>query len=312
MIINTGNRTDIPAYYSEWFYQRVEEGFVLTRNPYYPQQVTKYVLSPEVVDCIAFCTKNPQPMLKRLHELEAFHQFWMVTITPYGRDIEPFVPEKERVMDSFCALSERTGIKGMSWRYDPIFITEKYPLGYHIRTFEMMVKRLQGYTDNCIISFIDLYEKTKRNFPGVREVTRSDRETIGREFTAIGRRHGIRIKTCCEGADLAKYGVDISGCMTKSVVERAVGCELDIPRLSPAREGCDCLLGNDIGMYNTCGHGCLYCYANYDRETVVQNMKRHDPKSPFLIGGLMDGDVVKEAKQTRYASGQLTLGAYFS
>ncbi|MBQ8814857.1 MAG: DUF1848 domain-containing protein [Lachnospiraceae bacterium] len=312
MIINTGNRTDIPAYYSEWFYRRVEEGFVLTRNPYYPQQVTRYALSPDVVDCISFCTKNPQPMLRRLDELDGFQQFWMVTITPYGRDIEPFVPEKERVMDSFCALSERTGIRGMSWRYDPIFISEKYSLDYHIRTFEDMASRLQRYTDNCIISFIDLYTKTKRNFPGVREVTGNERDTIGREFTAIGRRYGIRIKTCCEGTDLARYGVDISGCMTKSVVERAVGCALDIPRLSPAREGCDCLLGNDIGMYNTCGHGCLYCYANYDRETVVRNMKLHDPKSPFLIGGAMEGDVVKEAKQTRYASGQLTLGDYFS
>lgn len=312
MIINTGNRTDIPAYYSEWFYRRVQEGFVLTRNPYYPQQVTRYALSPDVVDCISFCTKNPQPMLRRLHELDGFQLFWMVTITPYGRDIEPFVPEKERVMDSFCALSEQTGIRGMSWRYDPIFISETYSLEYHIKTFETMASRLQGYTDNCIISFIDLYAKTKRNFSGVMEVTRSERETIGQEFTAIGRRYGIRIKTCCEGTDLAKYGVDISGCMTKSVVERAVGCALDIPRLSPARGGCDCLLGNDIGMYNTCGHGCLYCYANYDRETVVRNMKLHDPKSPFLIGGAMEGDVVKEAKQTRYASGQLTLGDYFS
>ena len=307
MIINTGNRTDIPAYYSEWFYRRVEEGFVLTRNPYYPQQVTRYALSPDVVDCISFCTKNPQPMLRRLDELDGFQQFWMVTITPYGRDIEPFVPEKERVMDSFCALSERTGIRGMSWRYDPIFISEKYSLDYHIRTFEDMASRLQGHTDNCIISFIDLYEKTKRNFHRVREVTGNERESIGREFTAIGRRYGIRIKTCCEGTELAKYGVDTSGCVTKSVVERAVGCELDIPRLSPAREGCDCLLGNDIGMYNTCGHGCLYCYANCDRETVIQNMKRHDPKSPFLIGGPMEGDVVKEAKQERFSSGQLTL-----
>ena len=105
MIINTGSRTDIPAFYSEWFYRRIREGFVMVRNPYRPTDVTRYLLDPSVADMIAFCTKNPAPMLGRLHELDAFRTFFMVTITPYGKDIEPYVPEPDRVMDAFAALS---------------------------------------------------------------------------------------------------------------------------------------------------------------------------------------------------------------
>lgn len=308
MILNTGNRTDIPAFYSEWFYNRIREGYVLTRNPYYPEQVLRYCLDPEVVDILCFCTKNPKPMLDRLDELERFRQFWFVTITPYGRDIEPFVPEWEAVADSFCRLSERLGIHAISWRYDPIFISNEYPVAFHLEHFEKMAGKMQGAVDNCVISFIDLYEKTKRNFPGVREVRCEERDQIGREFVRIGRKYGIQIRTCCEGTELMKYGVDVSGCMTKNILERAIGCVLEVPEKGNSkREGCDCLLGSDIGMYNTCGHGCLYCYANYDRETVERNMRLHDPESPFLIGGFREGDVVKEARQVSCCSGQMKL-----
>lgn len=307
MVINTGSRTDIPAYYSEWFFNRVREGCVLVRNPYYPEQVSKYRLTPDVVDVICFCTKNPEPMLKRMNELAAFRQLWYVTITPYGKEIEPGVPEKKKVMDSFKRLSRIVGIKAVSWRYDPVFITEKYSLEFHLRSFEQMAESLQGYADNCVISFIDLYEKTKRNFPGVREVRREEREVIGREFVRIGKKYGIAIRSCCEGTELEKYGVDISGCMTKAVVERAIGCSLDVPKSKkPAREICSCLLGNDIGMYNTCAHGCIYCYANYDKETVIRNRKMHDPDSPFLIGGFRQEDKIKDVKQESYIDGQLS------
>ena len=122
MIINTGMRTDIPAFYSEWFMNRVREGFVLVRNPYNQDRITRYELKPEVVDCIAFCTKDPQPMLKFHDELKIYHQYWFVTITPYGREVEPNVPPKETVMHDFILLSKAVGINCIGWRYDPIFI----------------------------------------------------------------------------------------------------------------------------------------------------------------------------------------------
>lgn len=307
MIINTGCRTDIPAYFSKWFYNRIKEGYVLVRNPYYPNQVLCYKLTKDVVDCLIFCTKNPDPMLERIKEINEFNQFWFVTITPYGKDIEPNVPDKDRVMESFKQLSEVVGIKSISWRYDPVFINDKYSLDFHLRSFEEMAKNLCGYADNCVISFIDLYVKTKQNFLGVREVTKEEQMTIGKVFAEIGRKYGIRIRTCCEGTELAQYGVDIAGCMTKSVIERAVGCELDVPKSRKStRQACDCLIGNDIGMYNTCGHGCVYCYANYNQETVNQNLKHHNPASPFLIGGYMEGDIIKEARQVSYRNGQIS------
>jgi DNA repair photolyase len=308
MILNTGGRTDIPAYYSEWFYNRIKEGWLLTRNPYYPQQVFRYRLTPDIVDVINFCTKNPGPMQKNLHILSPFRQFWFVTITPYGKEIEPNVPEKESIIESFQKLSLSLGKNAVHLRYDPIFISDKYSVDFHIRYFEELIKNLHNYTDSCVISFIDLYEKTKKNFPAVREVTRKERELIGMEFARIAKQNGITVRTCHEGTDVAKFGIDTGGCLTKSIMEKAIGETLDLPsRKQSPRAGCDCLLGNDIGMYNTCGHGCIYCYANYDRHTVLQNMKLHNPASPLLIGSIQKTDIIKDAKQISYSYGQLRL-----
>lgn len=307
MILNTGNRTDIPAFYSDWFYNRIQAGFVMVRNPYYPQQVSRYRLHPELIDALAFCTKNPAPMLKRLAEISAFKQFWFVTITPYGRDIEPNVPDQAKVIEAFKRLSEAVGIKAVGWRYDPIFISEHYPLSFHLDSFEQMASSLRGYTDHCVISFIDLYKKTRRNFTGVQAVTVAERDLIGQTFTAIAKQHQITLRSCCEGTELQKYGVDCSGCMTQAVLERAIGCSLKVPKSrQPARDGCDCLLGSDIGVYNTCGHGCLYCYANHDEKIVRHNIANHDVKSPFLIGDSLPGDHITESRQSSYRDGQLT------
>ena len=308
MIINAGMRTDIPGYYSEWFYNRIKEGFVCVRNPYYPEQVIRYQLSPDVVDCICFCTKNPEPMLDRIDEISDFKQFWFVTITPYGKDIEPFVPDKIKVMEAFKKLSEKIGENAISWRYDPIFITKEYSLDFHIESFEKMARSLSGYTDNCVISFIDLYQKTKRNFREAREVTRDERLKLGQEFSRIGKKYDNKIRSCCEGTELAVFGVDVSGCMIRNTIERAIGSSLNVPKgKKSAREECECLIGSDIGEYNTCGHGCIYCYANYDREIVVNNMKLHNPASPFLIGHTKAGDVIYDAKQEAWSSGQMML-----
>ncbi len=308
MIINTGNRTDIPAFYSEWFYNRIREKYVLVRNPYYREQVIKYTLTPDVVDVLCFCTKNPEPMLSRLFEIEKFRQFWFVTITPYGKDIEPFVPNIENVIKSFKILSKCVGVNSVGLRYDPIFINEKYTLDFHIKNFEEMLFELSGHTKQCVISFIDLYEKTKRNFKEVKAVKKQEQEQLVKEFVKIGQKYGIDILTCSENVDLQKFGVDVSGCMTKSVLEKAIGATLDIPKgKKTSRESCNCLLGNDIGEYNTCGHACLYCYANYDMAIVNKNKRNHNPLSPLLIGHLEEGDIVKETKQVSYYNSQITL-----
>ena len=309
MIIQTGMRTDIPAFYSKWLLNRIKEGFVLVRNPYNPIQVTRYRLTPDVVDLIAFCTKNPAPMLPHMDALKAYGQYWFVTITPYGKDIEPNVPDKEKVMEDFKRLSGIVGVDSMGWRYDPIFIDEKHSVKWHISEFEKMAENLSGYTKSCVISFIDIYKKVERNFPSAGEVSKADRIGIGKEFIRIGAKYGMTIRPCAEGDELAAYGADCSGCMTVNTFETALHAYLDVPkRKSNQRNGqCACLLGVDIGAYDTCDHLCKYCYANTNAAFVKENMRKHDPLSPFLLGKSMPGDVIHEAQQKSWIDRQLRL-----
>jgi len=308
MIINTGARTDIPAFFSDWFLNRIKEGFVYVRNPYYPKQVVKYSLAPNVVDCLIFCTKAPRPILNRIHELDAFASYWFVTITPYGKDIEPNVPPVDQVMNDFRQLSQALGSHRVCWRYDPIFIDEHYSVEHHMEHFRKMAIKLSGYTDECVISFIDLYKKTKRNFLGIREVDTEEKIQLAKEFSRIGKLYNISLKTCAEASDLRQYGIQSSGCITQTIMEKAIGRKLKNTPSKPNRANCGCCIPNrDIGAYNTCPHGCKYCYANYDQETVKHNMRMHDPKSPLLIGQVIDSDIVHAAVQETYVDGQLPL-----
>ena len=305
LIIQTGMRTDIPAFYSKWFASRVREGFVYVRNPYDPVSVTRYSLSPEVVDLLGFCTKNPAPMFPYMDLLKPYGQYWFVTITPYGRDMEPNVPDKEIVIEDFKRLSSIVGIDSVGWRYDPIFITEKYSVERHIAEFEQMAAKLAGYTKTCVISFIDLYQKVRRNFPEVHRVGQKERIQIGKTLIGIAGRYGMTVKPCAEGEELAPYGADCSGCMTLETYEKALHCHLDAPKKKPLRKECACYLASDIGQYDTCGHFCRYCYANTEVETVKRNMRQHDPASPFLVGNLRPEDKVHEAVQSSWMDGHM-------
>lgn len=307
MILQTGMRTDIPAFYSEWFINRIKEGYVLVRNPYNPSNVTKYRINPDVVDLIAFCTKNPSPMLAHMDILKPYGQYWFVTITPYGKEIEPNVPVKRQVIKAFKALSKTVGIDSIGWRYDPIFITEKYSPEFHLKAFEKMAKVLSGYTNTCIISFIDLYKKVIKNFPQARMVNKEERLTIGKAFADIGRKYGITIKACAEGEELKPYGIDCNGCLTQSVYETALHSKLNMPKRKGQRAECACFFGNDIGAYDTCRHFCKYCYANTDKAAVIRNIKQHNPNSPFLIGTHQIGDKIMEVKQDSWIDNQLIL-----
>lgn len=307
MIIQTGLRTDIPAFYTEWFLNRLRAGYVFVRNPYHPSSVTRYELSPQVVDLIGFCTKNPAPMLPHMEVLRPYGQYWYVTVTPYGRDIEPNVPPKESVLEDIKRLSQVVGVDSVGWRYDPILISTQYPLERHLADFASMAEVLSGYTHTCVISFIDLYQKVRRNFPEAREVTQQERIEIGREFVQIGKKCGMTIKACAEGEELADYGVDCGGCMTIETYEKALHGKLRAPKSKPGRSTCSCHLSCDIGQYDTCGHLCRYCYANSSAEAVRRNRLRHDPASPFLIGGPEPGDQIHLAKQESWLDLQLTV-----
>lgn len=307
MIINTGQRTDIPAFYSDWFANRLKEGFVCVRNPYNPDQVSRYRLDPSVVDCIGFCTKNPAPMFKYMDLLKDYGQYWFVTITPYARDVEPNVKDKHQVLDDFKKLSGIVGVNSIGWRFDPIFITEKYSEEYHLRAFEKMATELDGYTKTAVISFIDLYPKVKRNFPEAREVTKEQRLALGKEMVKIASAHGMVLKPCAEGDDLARFGADCGGCMRITDYEKAIDKRLNAPKRKGARAECACYLSCDIGAYNTCKHLCKYCYANAEPARVLAESRRNDPKSPFLIGNYENGDQIHDVPQKSWIDEQGSL-----
>ncbi len=307
MIINTGQRTDIPAFYADWFANRLKEGFVCVRNSYDPKQVSRYRLDPAVVDVIGFCTKNPAPMFPYMDLLKEYGQYWFVTITGYGRDIEPNVPDKHRLLDDFRKLSCTVGIDSVGWRYDPVFISERYGADYHLKAFEQIAAALSGYTKTAVISFIDLYPKVRRNFPEAREVPKEQRLKLGREFIRIASVYGMTVRPCAEGDELAAYGADCSGCMKISDYEKAIGRHLNAPKRKGARAECACYLSCDIGAYNTCKHLCRYCYANAEPSKVLAQSRLHDPRSPFLIGSYRDDDVIHDVLQKSWIDGQLSL-----
>lgn len=298
MIINTGQRTDIPAFYSKWFINRIREGYVLVRNPYYPSLVTKFLLNPDVVDVIGFCTKNPRPMFKYLDELKPFGQFWYISITGFDKDIEPNVPSIDQVIEDFKFLSYKVGKNAIALRYTPIIINEKYTLQRHIDTFEYITSKLEGYTSLAVFGFVDIYDKLKRNHPEIIDCDDSLKIIIAKEFLKIANKHHMELRLCSKEKWLSSYGIDVNGCMRLEDYERAIGFSLTQTKKMEARRGyCTCYLSNDIGSYNSCLHLCSYCYANGNPNLVLSNFKKHDDDSPFLIGNISPDDKIRLAKQ---------------
>jgi hypothetical protein len=157
MIISCSRRTDVPAFYSDWFFNRLSEGYVLVLNPMNARQVRNVSLALPDVDCIVFWTKNPAPMLDRLHLLKDYPKYFQFTLTPYDRDVEPNLPPKSELIDTLLRLSDKIGKKRIIWRYDPVLLTDKISIDYHVDHFGDLAKRLSGYTERCVISFIDMY-----------------------------------------------------------------------------------------------------------------------------------------------------------
>lgn len=308
MIINTGQRTDIPAFYSKWFINRIREGYVLVRNPYYPKLVTKFILSPEVVDVIGFCTKNPRPMFEYLDELNKFGQFWYITITGFENDLEPNVPPLKQVIEDFKYLSTKIGKNAIGFRYTPIIINEKYTINRHIETFKYIAEQLDGYTSLAVFGFIDIYDKLKKFHPEIEDCNDDDKIFIAREFSKIAKMHNLDLRLCSKEKWLKDYGVDVEGCMRIEDYEKSINSKLNIKKRMEARKGyCSCYLSNDIGCYNSCMHLCTYCYANGNKNAIIKNYSNHDDNSPFIIGKLEKDDQVKCAKQESYKERQMSL-----
>ncbi len=301
MIINTGARTDTVQYYTEWLLRRFREGFVYSRNPMFPDKVTRYELTPDKVDCVVFCSKNYRPILNDLHEItDRFSTFFHYTITAYGKDIEPGVPSIDESIDTLCELEKQVGKQRICWRYDPVLLTEKYTIERHLETFEYMVSRLAGHADRCIFSFVEMYRKLDANMPELFPISAADKERLAEGLEKIAGKYGMPIQTCGTDLDYSRYGILSSGCMTLDILGKANGLKFRDLKHKGMRKGCHCMESRDIGAYETCPNGCRYCYANQSHKRAMENYRMHDPKSPILIGNMKDTDIITEATQESF------------
>lgn len=311
MLISASRRTDIPTYYAPWFRRRIEAGYVLVRNPRDPRQVSRIDLRPEVVDGIVFWTKNPIPLLPELDALRAYCYVFQFTLTAYGRDVEPNLPSKGKVLvPAFQRLADQIGPDRVLWRYDPIFLSRTYTPEYHLRYFAVLARRLRGYTRQCTISFLDQYPNTVRNMAGLglRPFPTEEKLRLAKALAEIATGCGIRMTACAEPLDLTGCGIAPAHCVDAALFERLLGCELELTRDRGQRPACGCAASVDIGAYHTCGNGCRYCYANDSRPGIAAPVRGHAPDSPLLVGGLGPGDVVTERRAEASRSGQLRLG----
>lgn len=297
MILSVSRRTDIPCYYSDWFYNRIKEGFVYVRNPMNDHQISRISLSPKVVDCIVFWTKNPEKMLERMDELAAYQYYFQFTLTGYGTDMEPNVPHKKNHMiQVFRHLSEKIGADRVVWRYDPIIFSDIYTPAYHLRAFRQLAEALQGYTQKCIISFVDIYarNRTRMDTLHLQEPGSTEFHFFLSEISKIAADHQMELATCAEKADLEAYGIKHNSCIDKDMIEKILDCRIQVDRDKSQRLECGCIESIDIGTYNTCLNGCIYCYANYSDENVRRNCVNYDPVSPILFGEIRAEDRVSE------------------
>lgn len=292
MILNVSGRCDIVAFYTDWFLKRYQEGVVDVRNPFYPKQVSRIYF--EDVDLIVFCTKNPKPIVPYLKEIHKPILF-QVTLTPYQKDVEPNVPSKSEIIESIKKVSNELGSELVAIRYDPIFISKKYSISYHLKAFERMCSLLDGYVKQIIVSFIDEYKNSKKNWEilGILPFTEMDYKTIGEEFSKIAKKYDMTVQTCFEKNDLVQYGFTKGECVSRLQAYQLTGKKFPVWKA----RGCGCAAMVDIGVYNSCKHFCKYCYANFDERQVLSNMAQHENDSSLLVGHLESDDVIKVRKK---------------
>lgn len=295
MILFASGRTDIPAFYSNWFINRVKAGFVDVRNPFNQKLVSRIYFSD--VDLIMFCSKNPLPMINKLKMLKVpvlFH----VTITSYGKDVEPNIPDKRLIIEGVKKLSLVLGIDNVVVRYDPIFLSDKYNVDYHIKAFDKLCKNLNGYVNKIIVSFMDEYKnvRSNKNILKYRAFTREDYKKIGEAFSKSAMDNGMSVQTCFEDEDLTQYGFVKGECLSHELAYILTGKKFKSSNVRKEKK-CECVQMVDIGDYNSCMHMCKYCYANYDEKAVSSNFERHDDNSSLLIGSIQSDDVIKVRKK---------------
>ncbi len=292
MILNVSGRTDIVAFYCNWFIKHYNEGYFDVRNPFNPKLISRIYVKD--VDAIVFCTKNPLPIINFLPNIKKpilFH----ITLTPYKKDVEPNVIPKGKIIEAIKKISKIVGIENIYIRYDPIFLNEKYNLNYHLKSFDKLCKILNGYVKHIIISFIDNYKNVQKNknILKIKELTENDYRQIGLNFSKSAKENNMTVQTCCEEHNLVEYGFIKRDCVDLNLAYNLT----KKTKLKKWKERpCECVEMIDIGVYNSCRHFCKYCYANFDEKKVKENYANHDENSSLLIGHIENGDIIKIRK----------------
>lgn len=294
MIISASRRTDIPAFYSQWFMNRLREGYCLVPNPYNPRQVARISFLPECLDVIVFWSKNPFPILRHLPEVEKMgHPFYFLfTLNAYPKALEPNLPSLAERISTFIKLSRRIGSRRVIWRYDPIILSNRTDAAFHKKMFEDLCGQLAGHTCRVIISVITRYRKTIRSLRALEKQgyvfdrePRNHTETEGllSEMASSAADHGLETFACAEKKDYTHLGVKPARCIDATLIRELWGIPVASGKDPGQREHCGCASSRDIGMTDTCPHGCLYCYATMNWEIAVKRYQTHDPNSVMLI-----------------------------
>ncbi len=296
MIISASYKTDIPTFYGDWFMNRLHAGYCKMVNPY-NQQVYHVDLTPEQVDGFVFWTKNIGPFLKHLPEVRRRGYPFIVqhTITGYPRELEFRVIDYSHTIDYMRTLAEVYGPGVPVWRYDPIIVSSLTPLDWHRRNFETLARALEGTTDEVIISFGQIYKKSRRNMAWAASefgFDWSEHESLSMttvralvsDLAQVARSRGIRMKVCSQKALIILGQTEEARCIDAERLERASGRSIvENVALRGNRKECACFASRDIGEYDTCPHGCVYCYAVQHRDLALERYKAHDPAGEFLF-----------------------------
>jgi hypothetical protein len=296
MIISASRRTDIPAFYSEWFMNRVREGWCWVPNPLNMKQVSRVSLRPDDVEAIVFWSKNPAPLIPHLDELDqsGFHYYFQFTLNDYPRALEPRVPSLDARLSTFLSLSQRVGPLCVVWRYDPIIISNITPIEFHIEKFYQIAEKLRNATSRVMISIVDFYRKTDKNLSQLEkeEGFFFDRDPLSsppttsllRNLADIARQNGMEIFTCAEERDYTHIGIPPGRCVDERILRQRWSLNLKYKKDPSQRDSCLCMVSKDIGINNTCMHGCPYCYATVNYSVAQRRYNEHDPHSPLLWG----------------------------
>ncbi|MCE0495687.1 DUF1848 domain-containing protein [Vibrio sp. DNF-1] len=272
---------------------RIREGFMLTRNPFNAHQVSRVSLTPVDVDLFVFWTRNPTMLMAHLSELDTlgFRYYFQFTITGYPKCLEKNVPAPYRAIKTFCDLSELIGAEKVIWRYDPVLLCNMVDVAEHKRLFSKIAAMLAGKTRKVVISFFDLYKKTERNLEQIdgltyRDITQSPSELseLALYMSKVAKENGMVVESCAEDLELSEFGIKHGKCIDNEYIKNVFGLSLSGAKDPGQRKACGCIKSRDIGMYNTCFHGCAYCYATFNQRTVFTNKQKHNPRSAFLIG----------------------------